>query len=230
MLGEIEMKERWRHWWEEYADPETFLQEQLPRTENVRPVIYSIMKNVVRRRGSILDVGCGPAVDYEAIKDMGFEWTGIDFTPQFIEYVKTKYGGGANIKLMNAYKRLKFKDKKFNLTYAKDLFEHLPPDKWQKVVKGMWRVTKDYMLLAFFKPPDGEPTDYHIVTKEENSETYGVYSNHYNKDEWIEYIRGKLRGVEAISIKESIIYRKRWDRPKGYSIWLVKRRQKDEED
>jgi len=221
-------KERWKNWWEENADPETFLQEQLPRTENVRTIMYSMMKNILRRRGTVLDVGCGPGVDYEAIRDMGFSWTGIDFTPRFVEYVTRKYEQVARIYLMDATKRLRFRKQQFNLVYAKDLFEHLPPDKWRKTVLGMWRVTKDYMLLSFFKPPDGEPTDYHIVTEEENSETYGVYSNHYNKDDWINYIRGSLRGVESISIKESIIYRKRWDRPKGYSIWLIKRREKDD--
>ena len=50
MLGEIKMSEkRWRTWWEKHADPETFLQEQLPRTENVRPIIYAMMKKLLKK-------------------------------------------------------------------------------------------------------------------------------------------------------------------------------------
>jgi len=235
VFGEIKMSEEtktekadWKVWWEQHADPESFLQEQLPRTENVRTIVYAMMKNLVERGGIILDVGCGPAVDYEAIRNMDFRWTGIDMTLKFVEYVKKKYNKDADIRLMDA-ERIWFKRQSFNLTYAKDLFEHLPPDKWQKVVKEMWRVSKDYMIIAFFRPPAGEPTEYRIVTEEDNAETCGVYSNHYNKEEWLEFLRD-LPQAQSVSIKESIIYKKRWARPKGYSIWLIKRRKKDEDD
>jgi len=218
-------KPKWRTWWEEHADPASFLRVQLPRTASVRPIIYALMENALKKGDRVLDVACGSAVDYEPIRDMGFVWTGVDMTEKFVNYIRATYED-AEIHQMDVSQGIKFHDQQFNLSYAKDLFEHLPPKQWKTVVSEMWRVSSDYMILSFFKPPDGRPTDYHIVTEEENKETAGVYSNHYNKEEWIKFIQS-LPNVYTVSVKESVLYKKRWKRPKGYSVWLVKR-QKEE--
>lgn len=214
----------WRTWWEIHADPETFLRDQRPRTENVRQIVYELMKNILKPGALILDVACGAAVDYEPIAEMGFKWIGVDMTKKFIEYVFNKYGKNVSIYQMDVSQKINFKDQQFNLSYAKDLFEHLAPNQWKMVINEMWRVSGEYMILAFFKPPDEYPTDYHRVTKEENQETEGVYSNHYNRKQFLQYIK-KLPGVHSVSIKENVLYRKQWDRSKGYSIWLVKRKE-----
>lgn len=222
-----EMSEpKWKTWWEEHADPEYFLRVQRPRTVSVRPIIYALMENVLKEGDRVLDVACGSAVDYEPIRDRGFLWTGVDMTKKFVNYVHDAYKD-AEMYQMDVSQGLKFRNQQFNLSYAKDLFEHLAPKQWKRVVSEMWRVSSNYMIIAFFKPPDGYPTDYHIVTEKENKETVGVYSNHYNKEEWIKFIQS-LPNVHTISIKESIVYRRRWNRPKGYSVWLVKRHREDE--
>lgn len=215
--------ETWRTWWGGHADPETFLQVQSPRTQHVRGIIYDIMKNVLCEGDTVLDVGCGAAVDYEAVRDMGFDWSGMDMTEKFVRHVLKKYDGEAKMYHHDASEPLRLKRQQFNLTYAKHLFEHLAPHQWKKVVDEMWHVSSHYMILAFFHPPDSHQTDYHIVTKEENNQTHGVYSNHYNKDEWIDFLQG-LSGAYKISVKESVIYKKQWKYPKGYSVWLIERR------
>lgn len=214
---------KWKDWWEDHADPETFLHEQLPRTENVRQIVYELMRSLLKPGALILDVACGAGVDYEPITEMGFNWVGVDFTKKFVDYIRDVYGGEANIYQMDVTQGINFKDQQFNLSYAKDLFEHLPPHQWRKVVSEVWRVSSDYMILAFFKPPDENPTEYHQVTKDENPGTEGVYSNHYNRKKFITRVK-KLPGVHSVSIKENVLYRKRQTRPRGYSIWLVKRR------
>ena len=220
---------KWRTWWEKHADPETFLQEQSPRTWHVRKIVYAMMKNILKRGDTVLDVGCGAAVDYEPIRDMGFDWSGVDMTESFVRHVLKKYDGTAKIYHRDASQPLRLKRQRFTLTYAKHLFEHLPPDQWKKIVKEMWRMSAHYMLLAFFHPPDSHPTDYHIVTEKENKLTYGVYSNHYNKEEWVEFLQS-LNSAYKISVKESVIYKKQWKYPKGYSVWLIERRRRKEND
>jgi len=216
-------EQKWKTWWEDHADPETFLQVQQPRTMMVRRIIYDMMKNILQPGESVLDVACGAAVDYSPITEMGFKWIGVDMTRKFVDYVRNTFG--AEMHHMDVSKGLKLKTKAVTMSYAKDLFEHLGPSEWKGVVREMWRVSDKYMVLSFFKPPDGKHTEYKKVTAKENPETAGVYSNNYNKEEWVSYLQG-LPGVHTISVKESVMYRKRWAHPKGYSIWLVKRRDK----
>lgn len=209
---------KYKTWWEDHADPESFLQVQSPRTRNVRRIIYDLMKSVLKPGDSVLDVACGPAVDYKPITEMGFNWTGVDMTEKFVNYVRDTYD--AEMHHMDVSYGLKFKNGVFTMSYAKDLFEHLAPDQWKKVVKEMWRVSEKYMLLSFFKPPDENETVYRTVTE---GETAGVYSNQYSRKELVDYIRN-MPGVNTVSVKESLLYKKRWVHPKGYSVWLVKRR------
>ena len=216
-------EQKHKTWWEEHADPETFLQEQSPRTWHVRGIVYAMMKNILKEGDTVLDVGCGAAVDYEPIRDMGFDWSGLDMTERFVLHVLNKYDGEAKIYQRDVSNSLRLNRQRFTLTYAKHLFEHLATDQWKKVVKEMWSVSTHYMLLVFFHPPDSHPTDYHIVTEEENKLTCGVYSNHYNKEELVELLQS-LKSAYKISVKESIIYKKQWKYPKGYSVWLIERR------
>ena len=216
-------KQKYKTWWEDHADPETFLQVQQPRTRNVRQIIYDMMNSVLDKGSSVLDVACGPAVDYKPITDMGFKWTGVDMTKKFVTYVRDTFD--ADMHQMDVSRDLNFKTQQFTMSYAKDLFEHLGPSQWKGVVREMWRVSSEYMLLSFFKPPDENDTEYRKVTEEENSKTAGVYSNQYSRKEFVDYIR-KMPEVHTVSIKESLLYRKRWTHPKGYSVWLVKRREK----
>jgi len=212
---------KWKTWWEDNADPESFLQVQMPRTRNVRRVIYDIMKNVLTPGASVLDVACGAAVDYTPITEMGFNWTGVDMTEKFVDYVRDTFT--ADMHRMDVSQGLNFKTRQFNMSYAKDLFEHLPPNQWKAVITEMWRVSDEYMILSFFKPPGEAKTEYHIVTEEESPNTAGVYSNHYNRKELIDFIMSLPRFF-TVSVKESLLYRQRWAHPKGYSIWLVKKR------
>jgi ubiquinone/menaquinone biosynthesis C-methylase UbiE len=220
------MSKNFRNWWRDHADPDTFLREQLPRTEAVRPIIYEMLRTLLKPGDWILDVACGPAIDYEPIRDMGFNWIGVDVTEKFVDYVIEKYGWGkVDIYEMDVSKGIDFANGNFEVSYAKDLFEHLGEGEWRTVVSEMWKVCSRYMILAFFKPPDENPTEYHVVTSEENPETAGVHSNHYSRKELLDYIRGLPR-VHSVSIKENVVYRRRWIRPKGYSIWLVRRMDK----
>jgi len=210
-------EETWKTWWEEHADPETFLQVQQPRTRNVRLIIYDMMKSILKPEDSILDVACGPARDYNAITEMGYKWVGVDMTTKFVNYVRDTYG--AEMHQMNVTEGLNFKRGEFTMSYAKDLFEHLEPNKWRKVVSDMWSVSKKYMLLSFFRPPNENETVYRTV---KTGGTAGVYSHQYSRKEFADYIRN-MEGVDTVSIKESLLYKKKEALPRGYSIWLVKR-------
>ena len=212
---------KYKTWWEDHADPETFLQVQHPRTRNVRQIIYDTMKSVLKPEDSVLDVACGPAVDYNDITEMGFKWVGVDMTEKFVDYVRDTFD--AEMHHSDVSEGLNFKARQFTMSYAKDLFEHLAPNQWRKVVSSMWGVSDKYMLLSFFRPPNENETVYRKVTEEDNLATAGVYSNQYSRKELVNYIK-KMNGVDTISIKESLLYKKHWKNPKGYSIWLVKRR------
>lgn len=47
--------------------------------------------------GRLLDIGCGPGFYIMEFLSLGYECTGIDFSPASIEYAQEKIGGGANL-------------------------------------------------------------------------------------------------------------------------------------
>jgi len=68
----------------------------------------------------ILDVGCGMGVYVDYLSRNGFEATGVDFVPEFIESAKT--GQGTFVKA--TADKLPFKDQSFEIVLLFDIIEH----------------------------------------------------------------------------------------------------------
>lgn len=141
-----------------------------------RQINHPIRKMMVERGvgKTVLDGGCASCISYPFWKAAGFKYTGIDFTPKFLKRARELYPGidviGGDLN------DIPFGDKYFNTTVNKDIWEHLPPEKYMAVCNEMWRVTENRMMVAFYIAPTDKPTKYELVDNLH-------YKNHYNKGE-----------------------------------------------
>jgi len=89
-----------------------------------------------------------------------------------------------------------FSDRSFDVTYCKDVLEHIPPNKMKEAVHEMWRVANKKMMIAFFLPPTDDPEE---VRKQDQ----GFYYNRYNKQEFLGLL-GELYRVGGVRVTENI--------------------------
>jgi ubiquinone/menaquinone biosynthesis C-methylase UbiE len=134
---------------------------------------------------SIADFGCGPCVDYEALKNDGyeFEYLGIDSCVHLKEVNKSK-----DIPFINApVEKTGLVENSYELSYSRHLLEHLPT--YKDALKEMIRVSSKYVVHIFFiKPSDEENINY---WEKEN-----LYHNHYKKSDIENYLK-KNKKVES---------------------------------
>jgi len=102
---------------------------------------------------NILDVGCGPGADYQVLKDCKIQYTGIDITPQVIEYCKQTFPEG-DFRVGDIFK-LPFPDKSFDIVLCRDVLEHFPPPwesgyNWRAALKELSRVANKFLVLNFY--------------------------------------------------------------------------------
>lgn len=116
--------------------------------EHIEAVHASILKNTVS--GRVLDAGCG----YGRISGLIDDYTGVDFSPDFVEWAK-ELNPGKNF-LVADLKNLPFKDKEFDWAVASSIKEmvvgHGMPGEWDKMEKELRRVAKKVLLLEYAHP------------------------------------------------------------------------------
>lgn len=131
---------------------------------------------------SIADFGCGPCVDYMALKEESYEfdYIGIDSCEHLKEY---------NTKreipfLLAPVEKTGLKNNSYELAYSRHVFEHLPT--YKEILTEMIRVASKYVVHIFFiKPGDSEEIKF---WDEEN-----LYHNQYSKKEIEQYIKRKSK-------------------------------------
>ena len=91
----------------------------------------------------MLDVGCGSSMLYKHLpQDISQRYTGVDFTPEFIELCKKKYPEGRW--LVEDARTLTFPDNSFHLVNSTTVLQHIP--EWRKAARELVRVAKKYVV------------------------------------------------------------------------------------
>jgi len=101
-----------------------------------RPKIRAIERMLKRnggRKGSILDVGCGPAVNAAFFSD--WNYLGIDLNPEYIKVAKTKFPG-LQFEVADAAD-LTLDDKKFDVILINSLLHHLNDEECGGLLSGI---------------------------------------------------------------------------------------------
>jgi ubiquinone/menaquinone biosynthesis C-methylase UbiE len=135
------------------------------------PIREIIAKKTAEAGKSVLDVGCATCNDYPYHMKYGTQYQGRDITQRFIDRAKNRfpeidvdYGDVLN---------LSFPDGSIDVVYCKDLLEHLPPKRYVKAIREMWRVAGKRVMLGFFISPQKGKTEYTTLKNRHWNIKYG---------------------------------------------------------
>ena len=144
---------------------------------------------------SVLDVGCGPGVDYQGFIDLGMKYVGIDITKKFVDRFKELHPR-ADVRHHSSLS-IPFQDEEFSIVYSGGMIQHMHPKDYPKAMKEMWRVCSRVLILttsmAFTKKHD-------VIQMASNGK---VYDNHYGMVSFLEIVHALPR-FEDVSFHENI--------------------------
>ncbi len=94
---------------------------------------------------SVLDVGCGPALDRWV--DTGVVWHGVDASDLLVDHCHSR-----SISVDQAPAHcLPYRDDSFDLVYSRHVWEHLPH--YHAALIEACRVARKAVMITFFRPP-----------------------------------------------------------------------------
>jgi ubiquinone/menaquinone biosynthesis C-methylase UbiE len=135
--------------------------------------------DLIEEGQSVLDVGCGPGLDYEMYceNNSKVRYTGIDICRGFIEYNKKIHPEGDFV-FGRSYE-LPFAAKAFDFATARHVLEHLKEA--EPTIKEMCRVARSVAIIWFILPRAKE----NIVFDERKR----YYKNTYSKTKLESFIK-----------------------------------------
>jgi ubiquinone/menaquinone biosynthesis C-methylase UbiE len=142
---------------------------------------------------SFADFGCGPCLEYTALKDEGYEfdYLGIDSCIHLKEINESK---GINF-INSPVEETGLEDDSYELSYSRHVFEHLTT--YTHILDEMIRVARKYVVHIFFiKPGETEKINYW--------EAENLYHNTYSKDDIEKYLskNSKVKSFEWMDINK----------------------------
>lgn len=186
----------WEKYWEEQTDLD-FMRDD-PDEAN-HPIRVRMGKEAGRVAGeafrsgwrppSVLDVGCGTAIDYPRLRTLGLGYWAIEPIPKFIERARELY---PEIRILQARVwDIPFNDDKFDVVWCKGVVQHLPPGTYPEALDELWRVTKTLLMVStnrVFLSSAG-------ITHRERGD---AYDNHYNFKEFLGHVRSLPNSVTRL--------------------------------
>lgn len=114
----------------------------------------AVMREHVMQRGyhSLLDVGCGPAIDREGFANLRYplDYHGVDQCEMFVHKARER-----NLQVqVSTTDALPFPDLFFDVSYCRHVLEHLPEP--EPTLAEMIRVAKCEVIVTFFLSPGME--------------------------------------------------------------------------
>lgn len=138
-------------WWQKKA-PRDFLERW---SEDRRP-LFQYLQKIVDPNVTILDAGGGPGKLYPWLKDKAKEYTIIDITPKFIDWLHEDYPE-VNAIEGSILDMSMFKDNQFDVGMAVSIIEHLKPEDMPTAIRELMRVCKK-LIISWFIPPTNDKT------------------------------------------------------------------------
>jgi len=139
---------------------------------------------------SLLDVACGPAIDFEAYEDK-IDYTGLDMTKEFLD--KAPEG---MTKVVGSIEDIPLKNNYADVVVARAILEHL--DYYEKAIDECIRCAAKEVIVVFYKKPDVEDI---LIQMDE-----GFWDNIYSKKEFEKYVKKnkKVKSVKWQSVNDPV--------------------------
>jgi ubiquinone/menaquinone biosynthesis C-methylase UbiE len=121
----------------------------------------------------VLDVGCGPGWETATFAEKGFDTTGIDLTPEFLD-IASEIAPAGTLAQMDM-RRLGFSDESFDGLWSCASFLHVPRSDASSTLSEFHRVLRPSGTLALaVKQGEGEQTGNVYANDERRFTLYGV--------------------------------------------------------
>lgn len=197
------VKKDYESFWDNFiTDPANFMQSAIEPFNN--PIRVRIAQEA--EGDNVLDVGSATCISYPLFKDKK-DYVGIDFTKNFLKTAKIQH---KELTVVHGDSRqLPFADESFDSVVCKDVFIHLGPEDYKKVIMEMWRVAKKQILLVFGSPLQSTKTEYNLYVQFPEHPEKGVfYGSNYNREEIINFVSqlpnfGSYKIIEGIQQENS---------------------------
>ncbi len=197
----------WEKWWQESTDLD-FMRDD-PEEAN-HPIRIRMGREASRVGGKVLDVGCGTAIDYPRIRDLGLEYWAVEPIPKFIDRARELH---PEVKILQARAwDIPFKDNEFDVVWCKGVVQHLPTGTYPEALDEMWRVCKTLLMVStnrVFWAGDTPGITQRLK--------HGPYNNHYNFKDFnyhvrrlsnsvSRYIKGFIKGDEDEAVRKGLVH------------------------
>jgi len=197
-------------WHNAYSnDPEKyeFFKSQLQKLKESREWILETLLSLKKVK-TVLEIATGPGLDLEYLhdkfEDLPFKYTGVDYTPKFIEILTDKYPQHTFIEADAM--DLPFEDNSFDVVYTRHSLEHMNDP--HKELDEIFRLAKKYVIIGWFRLVDS-PTSLQI-----KSSINGEFPmNDLNREEFTERVLDWGTIEDTFTIKHN-------------ECWLVKKHTK----
>ncbi|MBW8041929.1 MAG: methyltransferase domain-containing protein [Planctomycetes bacterium] len=109
-----------------------------------------VLELIEQSKGKVLDIGCGPGIMVKELTDLGYEFYGIDASPNVIDECKKRFGTMDNVNFsIGDATKLELADNFFDLVICMGVIDRI--DKYELAIKEMLRVIKkDGTLIITF--------------------------------------------------------------------------------
>ena len=164
----------WEKFWEAKTDLDFM---RADPDEANHPLRVRMGEEAARVGGKVLDIGCGTAIDYPRLRDLGLEYWAIEPIPKFITRARELH---PEIRILQERVwDIPFEDDTFDVTWMKGVVQHLPPGTYLEALDEAWRVTKTLLMVSTNRVfwTGNSPGVTHRVKG-------GHFDNHYNLNEF----------------------------------------------
>lgn len=131
---------------------------------------------------SVLDLGCGPAWNYDHFKEYGpiVTYKATDLSPRFVRVAKARHPE-MNIEVGDIRSVME-DDDSFDVVLLQDVLEHT--NGYEKPVSEALRVARKRVVVCFWRTMEN------VVTKTNDDRDKGTdgYGSDYNKQEWEDFL------------------------------------------
>ncbi len=143
---------------------------------------------------SILDVGVGPGVTYERIRERikNIKYVGVDISQIAINKLSEMYGN--NIFVQGSLMNLPMDDNSFDVCYTRHTLEHC--EYYEKPILELFRVAKKRVIITLFHELINDDK---IVIKSDR------YLNYYDRSKFINFIKTLSSDYTEISVDNNIV-------------------------
>ena len=118
--------------------------------QSVMEVVYNLVAQT--NPSSVLDAGCGEGfvADYMHNRDPSLQITGIDYSPEAIEYAEAHFGHAARFKI-GSLLELPFDDNAFDTVVCSEVLEHVV--EYEVAMRELKRVARQHVVISVPNEP-----------------------------------------------------------------------------